>query len=97
MAGKLSAEGVDFDIDGLPGRMLASCVSLKLAVTQMSSGTITMIDCPGAASAPIAAVSLMTRPSTVARSSVRRKIGDGAIELRLGLLELRAPRRSSAH
>jgi hypothetical protein len=53
----------------------------------MSSGTTIMIACPGAASAPTAAVSFVTRPSTVARSSVQ--IGVGAIFLCLGLIELR--------
>ena len=74
---------------GCPTRISASCDSLKLAVTQISSGTTTMIDCPGAASAPTAAVSLVTRPSTVARNSVRCRSAVGAILLRLGLLELR--------
>src|SRR6202051_5145756 len=50
---------------GWPTRMSASCDSLKLAVTQMSRGTTIMIACPGAASAPTAAVSFVTRPSTV--------------------------------
>ena len=46
-----------------------------------------MIDCPGAASAPTAAVSLVTRPSTVARIPCAQ-IGIGPILLRLGLIQL---------
>jgi len=88
LAAKMRVERVNSDIDGLTDAHVGSCDSLKLAVTQMSSGTKIMIACPGQ---PV-----RRRPPTVS-SRARRLLRAapfaadrvGAIFLCLGLIELR--------
>ena len=55
----------------MPGRMRASCVSLKFARTHTScSGTMARRGCPICATCPSSTVRLETIPSTGARTSV---------------------------
>ena len=60
-----SAVGVDVDGDALAGFISRSCVSLKFAVTQMSSRLMIFINsCPGATFWPTSTVRLLTMPFT---------------------------------
>ena len=59
--------GVDAKVTGWPGRIRSSCVSLKLATIQISSGTNIVRAVPGWANSPGAAVRLTMRPGSAAR------------------------------
>ena len=59
-----SGKSVDAHIDGWPGRIFLSCVSLKLAVIQMSSVWLTISNCwPGSTPSPTSTELLVTMPA----------------------------------